>query len=144
MLKHTITYEDVHGDEITEDFYFNINEAEMIELEVEHKEGMYAWLDRIVKSEDRKTLVSEFKKIILAAYGVKSEDGKRFIKNDEVREAFVQTDAYSKLFMQLATDAEFGATFVKGVLPKKMASQVDEAVKAQEQAQKTDPPTTNS
>lgn len=128
MLKHKITYKDFDGDDVTEEFYFNINKSELIELEVEHKEGMQEYLQRIVKAEDRKTMVAEFKKIILLAYGEKSEDGKRFIKSDDLRTAFSQTAAYDALFMQLTTDAEASAKFIQAVLPQDL--DLGEGVKA--------------
>ena len=59
-----------------------------------------------------------FKDIILRAYGEKSADGKRFIKNQELRDAFAQTEAYSDLFMELATDAEAAAKFINGIIPQ--------------------------
>ena len=63
-------------------------------------------MERIVEANNTKLLIKEFKRIIFLAYGVKSEDGKRFIKSDEIREEFSQTAAYSELFMQLALDAD--------------------------------------
>lgn len=127
MLKHEITYEDYNGDSVTEAFYFNITKSELIELEVEHEEGMFEWLQKIMKTNDRKTLIAEFKKIILLSYGQKSPDGKRFIKNDELREEFSQTAAYNALFIQLATEDGVAATFIKGVLPKDLATEIDKA-----------------
>lgn len=125
MLKHTISFEDYEGDQVTETLYFNITKTEMIELEVEHQEGLDEWLQTIMKTNDRKTLFNEFKKIVLLAYGQKTPDGKRFIKNDELREAFSQTAAFDALIMQLSTDADISATFMKGILPKDIAEQVD-------------------
>lgn len=136
MLKHSIKYEDYNGDSVTEDFYFNLNKSELIELEVEHKEGMYEWIQSIAKADDRKTMLAEFKKIILLAYGQKSPDGKRFIKSDELREEFSQTAAYNALFMQLISDDGFAANFIKGILPKDLSTEVDKAV----EAEKVSPP----
>lgn len=125
MLKHSITFEDYEGDKITETLYFNITKTEMIELEVEHQDGLDKWLKTITKTNDRKTLFAEFKKIVLLAYGQKSQDGKRFIKNDVMREEFSQTAAFDALIMQLSTDAEISANFMKGIIPKDLAEQVD-------------------
>lgn len=148
MLKHDITYEDYNGDTITETFYFNLTKSELIELDVEHGEGMYEWLSNIVKAEDRKTMVAEFKRIVLLAYGQKSPDGKRFIKSEEMREEFSQTAAYNELFMQLAMDENVAATFIKGILPKDLSEEADKAIeaeKAQKNAEKsTDRPITSS
>jgi len=132
MLKHEITYEDYNGDTITEAFYFNLTKSELIELEVEHDEGMYEWLQKITKTNDRKTLISEFKKIILQSYGQKSPDGKRFIKTDELREEFSQTAAFNALFIQLATEDGIAATFIKGLLPKDLSAEIDKATEVPE------------
>lgn len=125
MLKRDITYEDFDGEQVTETFYFNLTKSEIIELEVSYKEGLQAALLRIVKAQDNKTLIAEFKKIVLLAYGERSEDGKRFIKNDEIREAFSQTAAYDALFMELATSDDAAATFIKGVVPKDFAKEIE-------------------
>lgn len=124
MLKREITYEDFNGDEITETFYFNVSKPELIELEVEVKDGFSAWMQRIIKAEDYQTIIKEFKRFVLFAYGEKSQDGKRFIKNDELREGFSQTNAYNVLFMELAEDDGKAAEFVIGVMPKDMAPDI--------------------
>lgn len=123
MLKHTITYTDYDEEEVTEDFYFNINETELIELEVEHKEGLQEWIKNIIKSNDRKTMFAEFRRIILLAYGVR--DGKQFVKNDQVREEFKNTAAFNALVVQFASEEDAAAKFIQGVLPKDLADKVD-------------------
>jgi hypothetical protein len=125
MLKREITYETFDGEVLTEIFYFNISKPELVDLEVEYKEGLSNLLQKIVKAEDGKALVEHFKRIILLAYGEKSEDGKRFIKNDKLREEFSQSAAYNALFMELATDENAAATFIKGVIPKDMTQELD-------------------
>jgi hypothetical protein len=117
VLKKEITYEDYVGATVTETFYFNLSKAELVELELSHTGGLSASLTRIVASEDGAEIIKEFKNIILKAYGVRSEDGRRFIKNDRLREEFVSTEAYSVLFMELVTDAEKAAEFVNGIMP---------------------------
>jgi hypothetical protein len=123
MLKRPITYTDFDDNEITEVFYFHLSKAEIVELEVSYEDSMEAALKRIIASNDRAKLVAEFKKLILQAYGVKSADGKRFIKNEQDRQEFAQTAAYDALFMELATDANAAAIFVKGILPKDITAQ---------------------
>lgn len=127
MLKRNITYENFDGETVTETFYFNLTKTEIIELEVSYQSGLEGMLKRIIESEDRRALISEFKKIILLSYGEKSPDGKRFIKSDELREEFAQTAAFDALFIELATDDEAGAVFVKGILPADIAKSVAEA-----------------
>lgn len=117
MLKKTMTYTDYDGNERTEDFYFNLTKAEVTEMEMSHTGGMVKLLEKIVAEQDVKRIIEIFKDLILRAYGEKSADGKRFVKNQELRDSFAQTEAYSDLFMELATDAEAASAFVNGILP---------------------------
>ena len=117
MLKKTITYTDYNGQERTEDFYFNLNKAELMEMEMSTAGGLAENIQKIVSVQDAPAIIKIFKDLVLRAYGEKSADGKRFIKNDELREAFSQTEAYSELFMQLATDADEAAKFINGIVP---------------------------
>lgn len=124
MLKKTITYEDFNGETVSEDFYFHLSKAELIELEMSHTGGLQEALRRIVAAEDGAAIIAEFKKIILGAYGQKSHDGRRFIKTQQLRDEFESTEAYSTLFMELVTDADAAAKFVNGIMPKNLAEEV--------------------
>lgn len=117
MLKKTITYTDYDGNERTEDFYFNLTKAEIMEMEVSQDGGLAKTLQKIVDEKDNKKIISIFKDLILKAYGEKSIDGKRFVKNDELKAAFSQTEAYSELFMELAMDDKAATAFVNGIIP---------------------------
>lgn len=117
MLKKTMTYTDYDGNQRTEDFYFNFSKAEVLELEMGTTGGLSAMLNKIVAEQDSKRIVEYFKDIVLKAYGQKSPDGKRFIKSQELRDEFMQTEAYSDLFVELATDADAAAAFINGVVP---------------------------
>jgi hypothetical protein len=128
MLKKEITYEDFNGDTVTETFYFNIGKTELMELEVERKEGMEAWLKTIADADDRKTMLAEFKRIILLAYGQKSPDGKRFIKTPELREEFSQTAAFEALFMSMITDEGVASSFIIGALPRDLGREAEKRV----------------
>lgn len=119
MLKKTIVYTDYNGTTRKEDFYFNLTQAEVTELEVSVEGGLVEQINRIVAAQNGKVIIETFKDIILRAYGEKSPDGRRFIKNQEVRDAFAQTEAYSNLFMELATDAKAASEFVNGIVPPK-------------------------
>lgn len=121
MLKKTITYEDFNGVERTEDFFFNLTEAELMEMEMSTVGGFTEMVQKIVKAQDAPALINIFKKLILKAYGEKSADGKRFVKSDEIAEGFAQTNAYSKLFMELATDDKAAADFINSVVPADLA-----------------------
>lgn len=128
MYKETINYVDYDGNERTEDFYFNLTTAECLELNVSKAGGLEKTVNAIIAEEDGARLVELFKSVIAKAYGKKSVDGRRFIKNDEVRNEFMETEAYSQLFMKLATDAEAAAAFVNGITPKednKIAGQME-------------------
>ena len=118
MLKKTMTYTNYDGVEITEDFYFNLSKAEVTEMELGINGGMSAMLQKIVDAQDVKQIMEVFKNIILKAYGEKSSDGRRFMKSDEISKAFSETEAYSDLYMSLASDAEIATDFIKGILPE--------------------------
>ncbi len=124
MLKKTVTYKDFNGTQRTEDFWFHMTTAEMMELQVSKKEGFGEWMQKIIESEDREVIMAQFKKILLAAVGQRSEDGRLFKKNDEIRDEFSATNAYSELFVELATDADAGAKFVSGIVPEDFAEQM--------------------
>lgn len=117
MLKKTITYTDYNGSERTEDFYFNLTQAELMEMEMGTTGGMAEMIKKIVAAQDAPSIIKVFKEIIFKAYGEKSPDGRRFIKSTELSEAFSQTEAYSTLFMELSTDADAAAKFVNGIMP---------------------------
>lgn len=118
MLKKSITYTDYNGETRTEDFYFNLTKAELAEMELSSDGGMQAYIEKIVNTHNNKELVQLFKDLILKSYGEKSLDGRRFIKNDELRDAFSQTEAYSELFMELASNADAASAFVNGIVPQ--------------------------
>lgn len=129
MLKKTITYTDYNGVERKEDFYFNLTKAEITEMELSTTGGLSTVLQRIVSEQDQPQLIRMFKDLIIRSYGKKSDDGKRFIKNEQLSEEFTQTEAYNILFMELATDAEKAANFVNGIIPKDL--NVSEEAKAE-------------
>ena len=115
MLKKTITYTDYNGVERTEDFYFHFSKAELAEMEMGTAGGYAEMIKKIIAAQDAPTLIKIFKEIVLKAHGIKSDDGKRFMKSPEIAEAFSQTEAYSQLFMELATNSDAAAKFVKNV-----------------------------
>lgn len=124
MLKKTITYTDYNGVERTEDFYFNLSKAEVLEMELGVAGGLTEMIKKIIAANDTPTLIKIFKDLVLKAYGEKSADGKRFIKSPELSEAFSQTEAYSKLFLELAVNDVEAAAFVNGIIPSDLAKEV--------------------
>lgn len=130
MLKKTITYEDFNGVERKEDFYFNLSKAEIMEMQFGTVGGLDVMLQKIVDAKDVKSIMNTFKMLILKAYGVKSDDGRRFIKSEEIAKEFEQTEAYSILYMELATDDNAAAKFVNGIMPKDVVAEVSNQMKA--------------
>lgn len=122
MLKKTITYKDFEGAERTEDFYFNLSKAELLEMELTAPgESMADHLLAIVKAGDKQIIMDTFKSIIFRSYGEKSADGKYFHKSDAKAMDFANSAAYHELFVQLVTDADEAARFVNGVVPAEIA-----------------------
>lgn len=117
MLKKTINYTDFNGVERKEDFYFNLTKAEIMEMEMTTVGGFAEMIQKVVDAQDTPSIVKIFKDIILKAYGEKSPDGKRFVKSESLSDAFAQTEAYSVLFMELATNADEAAKFINGIVP---------------------------
>lgn len=120
MLKKTITYEDWNGRTRTEDFYFNLTRTECAELEYGLGPGksLTESFNTLIDNNDMGVIISTIKDILLKSYGVKSEDGRRFIKNDEVRDSFEQNPAFDIVYMELATNAEYAAEFITNIIPK--------------------------
>lgn len=117
MLKKSFTYTDYNGVERTEDHYFNLSKAELMEMELSTTGGLAEMINKIVAAQDAPQIVKLFKDLVLKAYGQKSADGRRFIKSKELSDEFAQTEAYSQLFMELATDADAASKFVNGIVP---------------------------
>lgn len=139
MLKKNITYTDYDGNERSEDFYFNLSKAELTEMQLSQNGGLEKLLQKIIAEQDSSRIVTMFKDIIRKSYGEKSLDGKRFIKfrdGHSLFEEFEQTEAYSVLFMELATDAEAAAAFINGIIPKDLADQIAAEQKKEEQIAK--------
>ena len=126
MLKKTITYTDYDGVERTEDFYFNFTEAELMEWQLVTNGGLTSYVQKIVDAKDQPRLITLFKELLLKAYGIKSDDGRRFIKSEKISEEFSQNPAYSILYMELVTDDKLAADFVNGIIPAKLREQVAE------------------
>lgn len=118
MLKKTVTYIDFDGNERTEDFFFNLTEQEIAEMELSTEGGLGNFINKAVAAKSQVELIELFKKLILAAYGVKSADGRRFVKNDAVREDFMSTQAFSDIYMELVQDADKASEFFNGIVPK--------------------------
>jgi len=126
MLKKLIEYTDYNGKKRKENFYFYLNKAELTEMELGTIGGMRNLIQLITDKQDIPEIIKAFKTIILKSYGEKSPDGVRFIKSPELSEAFMQTEAYSNLFMELISNADSAATFINAIVPEDLQKKDDE------------------
>lgn len=120
MIVYTETYTDYDGNTRTEDFRFHFNQAELMDMEMSTEGGFSARVNRIINANSQTELFQIMKTFVLDAYGVKSEDGRRFMKDDEIRRSFQECPAYSKIFMRLATNSDEASKFINGVTPDDM------------------------
>lgn len=126
MIKKEITYKNFDDEVVVETARFGFNETELMELEAQPGGGLTAAIKKIEENpEDGGIILGEIKKIIMWAYGVVSEDGRRFIKNDMVRKDFEETGAYNALVMSLATNADAAAAFMNGLIPSGLVEKVE-------------------
>lgn len=123
MLKKTIKFTDYDGNPREEDFYFNLTKAELSIMEMSHVGGFRKKMERIIKAQDGPALIEAFQDIIQTAYGVKSDDGRRFIKSSELFEEFKQTEAYSELIMELLGSEKGAAEFIAQVMPQDVVAE---------------------
>lgn len=130
MFKKVVKYIDFNGTDRTEEFLFHFNQAELMEMELSAEGGFSARVKAIVDANSKPALIKIMKKFVLDAYGVKSEDGRRFMKSEEIRRSFEENPAYSKIFMELATDDKAAADFINGVTPDDMPKPDLTALKA--------------
>ena len=126
MVVETIKYTDFNGVEREEEFMFNLTEAEITEMELTKDGGLSDSIKKIISAQDTPEIIKTFKMLLLKSYGVKSADGRRFIKSKELTDEFTQTNAYSQLFMKLATDDIEANAFVNGIIPESMRERVAE------------------
>lgn len=123
MLAVPIKYTDFNGVDRTETFYFNLTKSELTEMDLTTAGGMKSFIERITNTQDQAELIRLFKELILKAYGQKSDDGKRFIKSQELRDEFSQTMAYDTYFMLLATNEKEATKFVNGIMPADLVAE---------------------
>ena len=126
MLKKTIEYVDYDGEQREEDFYFNLRQDEILEINFNANLKLSEQIEGIVKAKDMKEVYALFKKIILMAYGEKSEDGKHFRKSARISEDFESSPAFEALIMELVRDEAKAADFIKQILPKNLDLPVQE------------------
>lgn len=128
MLKKTITYTDYDGVKRTENFYFNLNKAELMDMELSTPDGgLRNRLRAIMDKRDIPGIIRTIKDFIIAGFGEKSADGRKFVKSKALSEAFMQTEAYAELYMELISDANATAAFINGMIPEELRSNINEA-----------------
>jgi hypothetical protein len=125
MFTHTITYEDWDDNQVTEKLYFNLSKVELVELNVNWEGGLEKTFERLQKGEDQRTMFLFINTLLLKSYGVKSDDGREFMKSDEITKKFTQSRAYETIFTMLGEDDKFGEAFIRGVFPKSVIEEYD-------------------
>ena len=125
MLKKTITYTDYNGLKRTEDHYFNLSKAELVEWQASTSGTLTEILSGIVASNDMPNIMKTFKDLIKRSYGVKSEDGKFFDKSQTISNRFLNSAAYEVMFMELFTTEGASADFINGIIPADLKEQLD-------------------
>lgn len=123
MIKKTIPYTDYDGTERTEDFYFNLSMAELMEMQTSVEGGMRGYIQRIMAANDQTALMKLFKDVLLMTYGKKSDDGRLFVKNDAIRAEFEASPAFSVIYMELMSDAQKAADFINSLMPADLRNQ---------------------
>lgn len=135
-----MTYKNFNDEEVTEDHYFNLTQAELVEMEHSIEGGLHDHLQRIVETEDAGEIMKTFKMLLLRSYGKKSDDGKRFIKNEQLREEFESSEAYSKIYMGIVTDAAVAAEFTNNIMPAGMKELAEKMAAQQDKPDLSKPP----
>lgn len=124
MYKKTVTYKDFNGVERTESYYFNLNQVELMKMEVGTTGGFVEMVQRVIDAKDAPEILRVFEDLVLKAYGVKSDDGKRFEKSDKLTAEFASSAAYPIIYMEFATNADSAAEFVKGIIPADLSDKL--------------------
>ncbi len=122
MHKRIIKYEDFNGEQREEHFYFNLSKSEVTKMELSTEGGLKEKVESLVRSRNGEEIMKILEGIILGSYGVKSPDGRNFMKSQQISDDFKSTPAYDILFFELVTDAEKSAAFIQAILPKDMTS----------------------
>lgn len=125
MYAKELSYKDYDGETCVETFLFHLNEVELVDLEVgSGPKGMLDYLQRIQKAKDKAGAIDFIKKLIRMSYGIKSDDGKKFMKSDRIWEEFSASAAYPALFMTLMSSEIEMEAFVNGIVPADVRAQI--------------------
>lgn len=117
MIKQTVKYTNYNGEMVEEDLYFNLTRLEMMDMEMDEHGAMSQRIDRMKKAKDARAAYYEVKEIVIKSFGIRSEDGKYFHKNEKIREDFLNSAAYDEFFMSLFGSTQKVTDFVNGIVP---------------------------
>ena len=143
MLSKTITYTDFNGRTRTETFEFHLYQHERVKW-ASDKDGLLRYkkdlsdadlegiqkaaitdeaeaermLNVLLNDGTIFTIVNVIEDLVRRSYGQRSEDGRRFVKSEEMTEEFMQTEAYSVLFEELTTNPDAGSAFMNALMVK--------------------------
>lgn len=117
MYTYPLTYTDFLGKERTAEFLFNIEPNELADWHFTKDGGMDKFIEKVIKTEDKKELLGLFRELVNMSYGELSDDGIYFRKSPDILKKFQSTKAYSIIYMALASDADLASKFIAGVLP---------------------------
>lgn len=120
MHKITMTYEDFNGESVTEDLYFNLSKAELLEMNFNARGGLVNYIEAIMNARDTQEIAEFFKLILVKSYGEKTPDGKHFMKTPEIAQKFQCSVPYSELYVKLSTDAAAASEFINSIIPKSL------------------------
>ena len=140
MIKKNITYIDFDGEERTDAFYFNLSKAELMDIELDYNGNMSAAMNIMLEKRDMKGVLGLLSKLVRKAYGEKSGDGKRFLKNKELEDGFATTDAFSNLLIELVNDEKKLEAFVTGVIPADMREEVEKRMEETRETEAAEQP----
>lgn len=125
MFAREFTYIGYDGKEKKDTYHFNLNEAELYELDLSSIYGFTGQMERLLKAERTQEIVEMFKGIILGAVGEVSPDGRRFVKNEQIREDFYRSKAYAQLFVELVSSGEKFSEFLKAAIPEEIRKKME-------------------
>lgn len=118
MYKKELTFKDYDGKQRTETLLFHLNEVELVDIEVDKgPKGMLGYLENIQKTENTAEAVRFIKDLLRKSYGIKSDDGRQFIKSDAIWDDFSQTAAYPAMFALLVQSEVELEAFITGLPP---------------------------
>ena len=125
MIKKTLTYQDLDGNTVEEEFYFSLSMPEITMMEVSHANGLEEYLQSIIKSKDGAAIITAMQDMVAMSVGKRSENGRFVEKSELITQSFMQSGAYEEFFLELVTNADAASEFITGIVPKDMAARIE-------------------